>query len=210
MAVSVIDTNIEADTKLTESTKKLCPSLVPEWLNNAFLLKHLRNYYDDEKLTIQHFQVNSATAKGENYASSIYRVTIELTDGHQNTKSLNLILKTALAGEFAFDTLSQYNVYDKEIDFYKRIAPQIKNLAKKLNESDQLLPETFGVCEVNKTILFEDLTLKGYRLTPVHRGFDIESAKAVLKKTAILHACNAFLQQEQPDIFANFKHGNYV
>lgn len=207
MAVSVVDTNIDVDSMTIESESNLSPTLIPKWLDHDFLLKHLQHHFNDNKLSIQSFHVKSATAKGENYASSIYRVSLQLIDGRKVSHDLNIIVKTALAGEFAFDTLSECDVYDKEIDFYKRIAPQMKILLGKLNESEQLLAGTHGVCETNKSILFEDLAVKGYRLSPVQCGFDMQGAKMILKKAATLHACCAILQQEQPDFFINFKHG---
>lgn len=209
MAISADDTNIDVenmaigDTSLDQS-----PINIPKWLDQNFLLKHLRNYYSDPKIAIQCFLIKSATAKGENYASSIYRVSVEMTDGQKTNRNLNIILKTALPGDFAFDTLSAYDVYDKEIDFYERIAPQIQTLLVPLNEKQQLLAESYGVCETNKVILFEDLAIKGYCLSPTQRGFDLPSAKIILQKAATFHACGAVLQYKQPDFYENFKHGS--
>lgn len=208
MAISAVDTNIDVETlAIEESSLDQSPIAIPKWLDQHFLLKHLRKYYSDPKLAIQSFLVKSATAKGENYASSIYRVSVQMADGEKTNRNLNIILKTALASDFAFDTLSECDVYDKEIDFYERIAPQIQALLEPLNENRQLLAEIYGVCERNKVILFEDLAIKGYCLSPTQRGFDLPSAKIILQKAAALHACGAVLQYKQPDIYENFKHG---
>lgn len=53
---------------------------VPKWLNESFLEKHLQNYYSNPKITVQNFRAKSATAKGENYTSIIYRVHTEFTE----------------------------------------------------------------------------------------------------------------------------------
>lgn len=116
-------------------------------------------------------------------------------------------MKTALPGDFAFYALSACNVYDKEIEFYGDIAPQIDAKYRQLNEPNQLLPCIYGVCNTNKAILFEDLTEKGYRLSTVQRGFNIAEAKFILRKAAAMHAINATLHEENPDIFKNFRHG---
>lgn len=210
MAVSVVDTNIDVDTLRIESSTNLSTTSIPNWLDTDFLSKHLQCHFNDRSIIIRSYQVKSATAKGENYASSIYRVTLQFIDGKAKAHDLNLIIKTALTGELAFDILSECDVYDKEIDFYVRIAPRIKLLLKQLNETDQLLPGTYGVCEQNKAILFEDLAMKGYRLLPVQRGFDMQAAKMILKKAATLHACCAILQEQQADFFGNFKHGKLL
>lgn len=120
---------------------------------------------------------------------------------------MSVIIKTSLPGDFAFDALSACNVYNKEIEFYGQIAPQIIAKYRQLNEPNQLLPDTYGVCDTNKAMLFEDLSVKGYRLSSVQRGFNMAETKFILRKAAALHAINAVLQQNQPDIFKNFKHG---
>lgn len=118
-----------------------------------------------------------------------------------------MILKTTLPDGFAFDTLSSLDVYNKEIEFYEQIAPQINRLLEKLNEKHQLLPGIYGACQVNKVILFEDMALKGYCMASVHEGFDFDETKYILKKAAVFHAICAVLQEQQPDIFKNFQHG---
>lgn len=209
MAISAVDTTKDVETlaMMEKSPLNQSPIDIPKWLDQNFLLKHLRKYFSDPKLSIRCFSIKLATAKGENYASSIYRVSVQMLNGQKNIRNLNVIIKTALAGVFAFDTLSECDVYDKEIDFYKRIAPQIRTLLQQLNENRQLLAESYGICVTNKVILFEDLTIKGYCLSPIQRGVDLSIAKMILQKAATLHACGAILQYKQPDFYANFKHG---
>lgn len=121
--------------------------------------------------------------------------------------TLNIIVKTAVPGEFAFEALAANDIYNKEIEFYSKIAPKINQKLKKLNETDQLVAEPYGVCNANNAILFEDLCSKGYGIASVLRGFNFEEAKIVLKKAATLHAIHAVLQEEDPNIFENFKYG---
>lgn len=117
-------------------------------------------------------------------------------------------MKTAVSGNYSFDTLSACNAYDKEIEFYEHIAPRINVKYRQLNESQQLLADTYGVCTVNKVILMEDLSDLGYKLlSTVQRGFNMVETKFILRKAAAFHATNAVLQQEQPDIFKNFAYG---
>lgn len=124
--------------------------------------------------------------------------------------TLNIIIKSVVPGEFAFEALTANDVYDKEIEFYNNIAPKIKQALKKLNETSQLVAEPYGVCNANNAILFEDLSVKGYSIASVQRGFNFEEAKVVLRKAAMLHAIHAVLQEEDPNIFANFKYGKIV
>lgn len=100
-----------------------------------------------------------------------------------------------------------HNVYDKEIEFYGKIVPRINHLLGKLNDSDDLVAETIGVCDVSKAMLFEDLTAKDYRMAAIQNGFSVAEAKIILRKLAKFHACCSVLQATQPEIFANYKYG---
>lgn len=56
---------------------------IPIWLNAEFIQKHLQNYYGNNGLKVRKFSVNLATAKGENFTSSIYRVNVEFINNEQ-------------------------------------------------------------------------------------------------------------------------------
>lgn len=208
---------------------------VPDWLTPAFIEKHLKIHYKNEAIKVRSCYVQSATSKGENFASQIYRVKIcfvgdDNASGQVNSSQLifafkwinlsfsnyfqlvtqNLILKTSLTAGFAFECLLAHNVYDKEIEFYGKIVPQINALLRKLNDSDDFVAETIGVCDVNKAMIFEDLTVKGFRMAAIQQGFSVVEAKIILRKLAKFHACCSVLQANQPEIFVNYKHGEWT
>lgn len=49
---------------------------VPDWLTPGFIEKHLQNHYKNDAIKVRSCDVRSATAKGENFASQIYRVKV--------------------------------------------------------------------------------------------------------------------------------------
>lgn len=108
--------------------------------------------------------------------------------------------------EETVDTFADYNVYDREIEFYGDIAPKIDQKLKELGEN-QLLPESIGVCKRRKIMIMEDLSAKGYGVLPAQPGYNIPQTKAILKRMATLHAIGAVLQEENPNVFKNFKSG---
>lgn len=116
-------------------------------------------------------------------------------------------MKLALQGDIAFDVLSACNAYEKEIEFYEKVAPRIRQTLKQFNVSEKLLAETFGVSQTNSAILLEDLTTKGYQLAPLKPGFGMADAKMVLSKAATFHATCAVIEEKQPNFFANFNSG---
>lgn len=108
------------------------------------------------------------------------------------------------------ESFANYDLYDKEIEFYSEIAPKINEKLKELGEL-QLLPECFGVCKTNKIMMMEDLGMKGYTLLPAQPGYNISQSKFVLRRMAAFHAIGAVLHEESSNLFAskNFKSGNY-
>lgn len=70
-------------TILNEPSPPNTDDLVLKWLDRDFLEKHLQNFFGDTQITIVNFEVKPATAKGENYASYLYRVKVTYTDETQ-------------------------------------------------------------------------------------------------------------------------------
>lgn len=101
------------------------------------------------------------------------------------------------------------NVYEKEIEFYGKIAPLIRKTLHDANVSDQMLAETYGVSTTNNAMLFEDLLASGYRLASVKPGYGMEETQIILSKIAMYHAACAVLEECHPNIFDNFKHGKF-
>lgn len=119
---------------------------------------------------------------------------------------MHLIVKEAISDEISLEAFLQFNAYDKEIEFYEEIVPQINEKLQYLGEP-KLFPEPFGSCRSKNVLILEDLSVRGYGVQPTTQGFNIFQTKFILKKIALFHAVCAVLQEERPNIFANFKYG---
>lgn len=91
MAVD-IDTTI-VDTILGDLSQASIDNFAPKWISKDFLEKHLQSFFNDKQINIINFEVKPATAKGENYASYLYRVKVIYTDELQNCKSANNLVR---------------------------------------------------------------------------------------------------------------------
>lgn len=65
---------------LNESPLANTDVLIPKWLNGDFLQRHLQSFFADKQITVVNFEAKPATAKGENYASYLYRVKVTYSD----------------------------------------------------------------------------------------------------------------------------------
>lgn len=118
------------------------------------------------------------------------------------------MVKEAISDEAALSALQQYDVYNKEIEFYDQISDKITQKLQQLHEP-QLLAKCFGICKEKQIIILENLASKGYGILPVQPGFNILEAKIIFKKMATFHSICAVLQEEQPNIFSNFQNGQF-
>ena len=75
MAVDIDTTAVQTALNKLQATNA-DDGLAPEWLNSDFLEEHLKNFFDNTQLKIVSFELKPATAKGENYASTLYRVKV--------------------------------------------------------------------------------------------------------------------------------------
>lgn len=128
----------------------------------------------------------------------------------QNGKAIicDFIIKMALNGETALDALNELNVYEKEMEMYEKILPQLKMLLQKVGTKRKIFADTIFVSKTHKAMLMEDLVTKGYRSTSIKDGYVMAHAKAILSRLAKFHGAAVVLQEQQPDIYKNFKHGN--
>lgn len=58
---------------------------IPGWLNQNFLEKSIRKHSKRELVHIQNFNIVPATAKGENFASVMFRVNVDYNFGDEVT-----------------------------------------------------------------------------------------------------------------------------
>lgn len=116
-------------------------------------------------------------------------------------------MKIAVSGETALDSLNELNVYEKEMEMYEKILPQLKVLLHKAGANRKIFADTIYVSKSHQAILFEDLSIKGYRNKCGKDGFDMVHSKAILSKLAKFHGAATVLRDQHPDIYKNFKHG---
>lgn len=186
-----------------------CDKETPEWLNQSFLINKLQATFHDKNIFVKNFTVKSK--EGEGYCSVIHRVGVQFTEEPKNGSSekidrnLGLLIKTSVSSGTKYDQLVSYDIYDKEIEFYDEIAPKIIGLLRKLGGNDQLLPTVYGVSKEHTAMILEDMVASGYQIKKDLNDFD--EATIIFEKIAKVYAASAVLQEQEPDVFKNFKHG---
>lgn len=83
--------------KLKSMTDDTVTIFLPNWLNSEFLAKHLQSYYNDKTITLTNFEVKPATVKGDNYCSSMFRVTIYFTSTQSTADNVKIVTEVSLS-----------------------------------------------------------------------------------------------------------------
>ncbi|XP_053959785.1 uncharacterized protein LOC128864241 [Anastrepha ludens] len=164
----------------------------PKWLTAELFEKLLKDTVANYK-SIKSFEAKPALAAGENYATIMLRVNIdiELVDG--TPKSLSYMLKLPQEVEVFKDIMRKHNIFEVEYRMYHEVVPEFEQLYRlsgiELNLSPKChnieTPSEFGV------ILLQDLRPFGYKNANRLEGLDLEHTKAVLERLAQWHAASA-------------------
>lgn len=158
--------------------------------------------------------VKAATKSGENYASNLMKIKMEVEIGKSYTeflntniycsfyfaadnssKTLSYILKIPLpSGESeTFDTL--WSLFPKEIAIYREVLPRFEKLYHNHGIDITFAPKFFNlpkITDINENaILLEDLSALGFSLQSRLEGLDLQCTENVLKKLAEFHAVSA-------------------
>lgn len=97
------------------------------------------------------------------------------------------IIKTAVEDNFGLLILNELNVYEKELEMYQCVLPQLRMLLDNAGHRGELFAGTMYVSFSKKAIVFEDLTQKGYKMPMSAEGLDLKHSKILLKKLAKFH-----------------------
>lgn len=161
---------------------------VPDWLNDSYLLRVLRsNYPSSDEILLKKTHVESATNKGDNYASEMFRIVLEYT---RNGVFLQkpIILKKDHDSTDVNKFFESYNLYRTEIEYYRQYMPQFEKILAAAGDPIQLSPRM--LFHEDPVFIMEDMAPLNYRTVSREDRFDKETAKMVLTKLAKYHAAS--------------------
>jgi 2',3'-cyclic-nucleotide 2'-phosphodiesterase (5'-nucleotidase family) len=116
-------------------------------ITKDYLIKILEHHHHNNKVDLIGYQVGSAAAKGENYASVILRVSLEykirdgIDDDVDEVHRLSLIVKTKSDNAEVDDLLTELSVFKKEAVTYSIILSEVAKLLLSHGDCVVLSPE---------------------------------------------------------------------
>ncbi|ALC47125.1 CG31300 [Drosophila busckii] len=181
----------------------------PTWLNAQLFTEVLSSYEKAPELKVNDIKISPASAKGDHYASVMFRGIIDYTT-QKGTFSKALICKTMPEQEgHKKEMLGNSYVFETEIGMYSKILPKFEEILRKAGDETTLcVPCLYYSLEPQKLLIFEDLVPQGYSVIR-DRDVSMDELKAAYSKLAKWHAVSLYVQQEQPDSLKEFKHGMF-
>uniref|UniRef100_A0A336MJB6 CSON013154 protein n=1 Tax=Culicoides sonorensis TaxID=179676 RepID=A0A336MJB6_CULSO len=172
-------------------------------LHCQYYEKRYFEYNKDPKIDVLNFTIEPAVPPGNNYASLLLRLHIKCTKTNRrnNIFMKRIIVKTILSDPNTAKTISDTNVYVKELLMYDTILPKCQKLLHSVDDSDSFFYPAIHVDFKNKTIIFNDLTTEGYRIADRIAGLDQNHIELVINKIAKFHACSMVLMEQSNDFY---------
>lgn len=192
-----------SDTNALNGVQISSETNIPLWLDEAFITNCLQVNQKESNCKVLRFYVKPALAKGENFLSTIFRVSASYLNGNSGqTYARSLICKLALNDESVRAQLLALSIYEKEFTMYECILPKIKTILKRFGNEDDILATTILVDRTRDVIVFEDLVQRGFGMSKRQSGYDWDHATKVLDALAKFHAASAVLKEEEPQLEA--------
>ncbi|XP_055688311.1 uncharacterized protein LOC129792918 [Lutzomyia longipalpis] len=180
----------------------------PKWLNKFFFQDMLRNEFDTFRVI--RVSIAPATGKGENYASVMYRVKLQIENKEKNIVQKNFIVKTIPDLGIHQEMLKQFNVFPKEIEMYSVIIPAFEKMyadvGVKINFGPSCLMAGFEPTDV---IVMEDMIEKNYAMANRKFGLDLAHCELLLAKLAKFHAASVVYREKHGPYKECFQEGIY-
>jgi hypothetical protein len=161
------------------------------------------------------FKTQPLTQPGDNYGSTILAAELTIQQGNeQNT--LPLVVKLVPPSEFLRKVFDIEITFNKEVNTYKLVSPQYKQLQTEKgipeNKLLDVFPKFYGA-RTNKqgnsnakaddtaVLLLENLKIFGYRTGERRKGLDLKHMELGVNRLARFHAVSVALKILKPNIF---------
>ncbi|KAM7360752.1 uncharacterized protein ACRADG_007480 [Cochliomyia hominivorax] len=180
---------------------------IPSWVTKEYFQNIVLR--DEPKASdIQNFTPIAAVPPGENFASLMLRIHMDLVMKDGSIKHKTFILKT-MTNSDKDELGNNFPLFPKELKMYQRYLPAFEELYKSIGLNISLAPKCL-LCEQNDGLInfvFEDLKEKGFMNIDRMEGCDMNHMKKSLRRLAELHAASAVYQERYGDYPDEFQIG---
>ncbi|CAD7091896.1 unnamed protein product [Hermetia illucens] len=143
------------------------------------------------KCTIKKFTVANTSGAGENYACSLYRITVEVEKEDGTETQVNYIAKMVPPNDPNIQMKRCLVIFPKEAAMYGKVIPKLEEIFQENDIKIIFGPKCWKTVDHLEMLIMEDLGARKFTNADRLNGMDMQHAKAVLSKLAQFHAASA-------------------
>lgn len=172
----------------------------PEWLDKHFFERAIRSFKRDASIKVKHFDIKPGTKPGENFVSTVFKVTINYTSNqliNGEDATIKVILKITPQEEGFKKELLKANqsAFKTEAKMYTKILPEMERILRVAGDPTVFAPTLVYqnlYSEPTPVIMLEDISPDGFR-TYEDGIKNWEQVQVIVRKVAKFHALSIYL-----------------
>ncbi|XP_034488582.1 uncharacterized protein LOC117792519 [Drosophila innubila] len=165
-------------------------SKVPDWVQADLFLDVLKESVKGFS-KIKDFKANSGTSAGENYATIMLRVNIEVELEDGKDKSVSFMLKLPHQSEMYRQMLEHNNIFEVERNVYDATIPEMEQMYRDVGVEVKFGAKSYKLKDARtEYVLLEDLTPQGFKNMNRIEGLDQAHTESALRKLSQWHAAS--------------------
>ncbi|EDW51213.1 uncharacterized protein LOC6619717 [Drosophila sechellia] len=164
---------------------------IPDWVT-AELFEDVLESSVDGYSKVRNFKAEMGSAAGDNYATIMLRVNIEVELQDGTTKEVSYMVKLPHQMEIYKEMMKHTNIFEIERTMYNSVVPEMESLYKAAGVEVTFGAKSYELKNAQtEYIALEDLCIKGFKNANRLEGLDQAHTERVLRKLAQWHAATA-------------------
>ncbi|XP_068157111.1 uncharacterized protein [Drosophila tropicalis] len=166
------------------------PSKIPDWVKANLFEDVLKSTVKGYK-KVKSFKPVIGSAAGENYATIMLRLEIEVELEDGKIKPISYMLKLPHQTEVFQKMMETTNIFDIERNAYQKIVPELEELYKNNGVDIKFGAQSYDLKNAKTDyVLLEDLRPQGFKNANRLEGLDQQHTDKVLRKLSQWHAAS--------------------
>lgn len=180
---------------MAESELNNCVPIESNWMSDDYFETVLSSHFGDSVKIVSN-TITPAAKKGENFASTVYRVriTYQRKSGNGEDETISLILKTNSSNAAIQEVVEEFQVFERELTTYKEVLVDCEKTLNSLGDSLNFSPGL--IYSDSNSLVFEDASVRGYAPVERKERLDLQHSMLFIEKLAKFHGTTAFLYRK--------------
>uniref|UniRef100_A0A6P4EQT9 Uncharacterized protein LOC108045664 isoform X1 n=1 Tax=Drosophila rhopaloa TaxID=1041015 RepID=A0A6P4EQT9_DRORH len=169
----------------------MAASKIPDWFSAELFEDVLKSSVEGYS-KVRSFKAESGSAAGDNYATIMLRVNIEVELQDGTTKQVSYMVKLPHQNDVYKEMMKHTNIFEIERTMYNEVVPEMEAIYRAAGVEVTFGAKSYDLRDAkSEYIALEDLCTKGFKNVNRLEGLDQAHTERVLRKLAQWHAVTA-------------------